>query len=348
MTPAQTPTAAILTNVDAAVVEGPLRAELEVAGALHRARAGTRTASSASSSTGASTRCRRSATSGIRATCTRRARRSSSITWPPSARSRSSATRTSSRSSRPSSSIPQQWAALFKEAGAQLRGAGRRAPRRLPDVRLLAHRLERREDGAQARLIGELAKAVRAQGIVFGVSSHRAEHWWFFDQRQAVRFRRPRSEATPRSTGPRVEPDDVGEGQTRARPGVPRRLAGAHRRARGQVPAAARLVRLVDRAARVQSAPAAASRPSTTTAARSGDKGVAINYKKHGGESFPDTAAVLDIERGQLAASARTSGRPTRRSRRTPGATSRIRTTRRPTRSWTTSWTSSARTAACC
>ena len=29
--------------------------------------------------------------------------------------------------------------------------------------------------------------------------------------------------------------------------------------------------------------------------------GVAINYKKHGGESFPDTAGVLDVERGQLA-----------------------------------------------
>ncbi len=30
-------------------------------------------------------------------------------------------------------------------------------------------------------------------------------------------------------------------------------------------------------------------------------KGVAINYKKLGGESFPDTAGVLDIERGGLA-----------------------------------------------
>lgn len=29
--------------------------------------------------------------------------------------------------------------------------------------------------------------------------------------------------------------------------------------------------------------------------------GVAINYKKHGGKSFPDTAGVLDIERSQLA-----------------------------------------------
>ncbi len=31
-------------------------------------------------------------------------------------------------------------------------------------------------------------------------------------------------------------------------------------------------------------------------------QGVAINYKKHGGESFPDSAGVLDVERGQLAA----------------------------------------------
>ena len=35
---------------------------------------------------------------------------------------------------------------------------------------------------------------------------------------------------------------------------------------------------------------------------REWNKGVAINYKKHGGESFPDRAGVLDIERGQLAA----------------------------------------------
>ena len=28
---------------------------------------------------------------------------------------------------------------------------------------------------------GELAAAVRARGLVFGVSSHRAEHWWFMD-----------------------------------------------------------------------------------------------------------------------------------------------------------------------
>lgn len=30
-------------------------------------------------------------------------------------------------------------------------------------------------------VVGELAEAVRAQWLVFGVSSHRAEHWWFFN-----------------------------------------------------------------------------------------------------------------------------------------------------------------------
>lgn len=35
--------------------------------------------------------------------------------------------------------------------------------------------------GPRRDLIGELAEAVRRQWLVFGVSSHRAEHWWFFD-----------------------------------------------------------------------------------------------------------------------------------------------------------------------
>ena len=35
--------------------------------------------------------------------------------------------------------------------------------------------------GPKRDIIGELAEAVRKQWMVFGVSSHRAEHWWFFD-----------------------------------------------------------------------------------------------------------------------------------------------------------------------
>ncbi len=35
--------------------------------------------------------------------------------------------------------------------------------------------------GPKRDLIGDLAAAVRAQGLIFGLSSHRAEHWWFMN-----------------------------------------------------------------------------------------------------------------------------------------------------------------------
>ena len=35
--------------------------------------------------------------------------------------------------------------------------------------------------GPKRDIIGELAKAVRADGMIFGLSSHRAEHWWFLN-----------------------------------------------------------------------------------------------------------------------------------------------------------------------
>jgi alpha-L-fucosidase len=34
--------------------------------------------------------------------------------------------------------------------------------------------------GPKRDIIGELAKTIRADGLHFGLSSHRAEHWWFF------------------------------------------------------------------------------------------------------------------------------------------------------------------------
>ena len=35
--------------------------------------------------------------------------------------------------------------------------------------------------GPQRDLMGDLAKAVKEKGMIFAASSHRAEHWWFFD-----------------------------------------------------------------------------------------------------------------------------------------------------------------------
>jgi alpha-L-fucosidase len=35
--------------------------------------------------------------------------------------------------------------------------------------------------GPRRDIIGELAQAVRQEGMVFGLSSHRVEHWWFMN-----------------------------------------------------------------------------------------------------------------------------------------------------------------------
>src|SRR5438128_1834082 len=37
------------------------------------------------------------------------------------------------------------------------------------------------EMGPRRDMLGELAAAVRKQGLTFGLSFHRAEHWWFFN-----------------------------------------------------------------------------------------------------------------------------------------------------------------------
>ncbi|MEO8777432.1 MAG: alpha-L-fucosidase, partial [Rhodanobacter sp.] len=76
---------------------------------------------------------------------------------------------------------PQAWAALFKQAGARYvvpvaehHDGFAMYNSRLSDwtaVKMGPHR----------DVIGQLAKAIRADGMHFGVSSHRAEHDWFFD-----------------------------------------------------------------------------------------------------------------------------------------------------------------------
>jgi alpha-L-fucosidase len=76
---------------------------------------------------------------------------------------------------------PEAWAALFKQAGARY------------VVPVAEHhdgfamydsgfsKWNAVNMGPQRDVIGELAGAVRREGLVFGLSSHRAEHWWFFN-----------------------------------------------------------------------------------------------------------------------------------------------------------------------
>src|SRR4051812_37483793 len=75
-----------------------------------------------------------------------------------------------------------QWVALFKAAGARyiVPVAEHHDGFAMYDSDMT--RWSAAKMGPKRDIIGELAKAVRAEGLVFGLSSHRVEHWWFFDQ----------------------------------------------------------------------------------------------------------------------------------------------------------------------
>ncbi len=151
------------------------------------------------------------------------------------------------------------------------------------------------EMGPKRDVIGELAIAIREEGMVFAASSHRAEHWWFMN-------------------GGRDFPSDV-QDSTFADfygPAIP---GGSEF---GKNPPdevfmedwLSRCVEIVDRyrpqvfwfdwwIEQPQFAPYLRRFASYYyNRAHSWGIGVAINYKN---EAFPEKAAVFDVERGQLA-----------------------------------------------
>ena len=76
---------------------------------------------------------------------------------------------------------PDAWAALFRRAGAQFV-----VPTAEHHDGFALYDSDRTEwcaakMGPRRDLIGDLAAAVRRESMVFGVSSHRAEHWWFMN-----------------------------------------------------------------------------------------------------------------------------------------------------------------------
>jgi len=77
---------------------------------------------------------------------------------------------------------PDHWAGLFREAGARfvVPVAEHHDGFAMYDCGLSAWNAARM--GPKRDIIGELAEAVRQQWLVFGLSTHRAEHWWFFDE----------------------------------------------------------------------------------------------------------------------------------------------------------------------
>jgi alpha-L-fucosidase len=144
--------------------------------------------------------------------------------------------------------------------------------------------------GPKRDLIGDLAEAVRARGLTFGVSTHRAEHWWFMNGGMTFDsdVKDPRFAAF---YGP-AQPDKTQPDQKFLDDWL------------------ARTVELVDKYKPQLvwfdwwiEQPVFQPFLQTFTAyyynrGVEWKQGVAINYKN---KSFPDKAAVLDIERGQLA-----------------------------------------------
>lgn len=143
--------------------------------------------------------------------------------------------------------------------------------------------------GPKRDIVGELAHAVRERGMIFGVSSHRAEHWWFFDEGwtfdsdvQDPRYAGLYGPAEPRRSEPNQDHLDDW---------------------------LARTCELVDKYQPQliwfdwwieQPAFAPNLRRFAAYYYNRGaewNSGVAINYKH---QAFPKKAAVLDIERGQL------------------------------------------------
>lgn len=76
---------------------------------------------------------------------------------------------------------PDHWAELFRKAGARYIVPVAEHHDGFAMYDSAYSRWTATQMGPKRDLIGDLAAAVRKQGLVFGVSNHRAEHWWFMN-----------------------------------------------------------------------------------------------------------------------------------------------------------------------
>jgi alpha-L-fucosidase len=195
---------------------------------------------------------------------------------------------------------PREWARLFQDSGAKFVVPVAEHHDGFPMYDYAFTEWSAAKMGAKRDVIGELAQAVKGEGLVFGASSHRAEHWWFFD-------------------GGMTFDSDVKDARYAGLygPARDRKKAEDHSQLPDDEFLNDWLVRTCDLVDKYQPQliwfdwwiAQLVFHPRLQKFAAyyynrgvQWKKGVAINYKKHGGESFPDKAGVLDIERGQLAA----------------------------------------------
>jgi alpha-L-fucosidase len=189
-----------------------------------------------------------------------------------------------------------QWADLFRQAGAKFVVPVAEHHDGFPMYDCSFTDYSAAKMGPKQDIVGELAAAVRKQGMHFGASSHRAEHWWFYDG--GMQF--DSDVQDPRNLG-------------LYGPAQPKRLPGAdHDNDPNEAYLNDWLARSTEIVDKYQpdlvwfdwwiEEPAFVPYLQKFAAfyynrGAQWKKGVVINYKN---KAFPERAAVLDIERGQL------------------------------------------------
>ena len=79
-----------------------------------------------------------------------------------------------------------QWLAVFKQAGARYIVPVAEHHDGFAMYKTKRTKWNAVDMGPKRDVIGELAAATRRQGLIFGLSSHRIEHWWFFGFGQEI------------------------------------------------------------------------------------------------------------------------------------------------------------------
>ncbi|MBC7889888.1 MAG: alpha-L-fucosidase [Ferruginibacter sp.] len=77
---------------------------------------------------------------------------------------------------------PDAWVKLFKKAGAKYVVPVAEHHDGFAMYNTALSKWNAVEMGPKRDIIGELAKAARKEGLIFGLSSHRIEHWWFMGE----------------------------------------------------------------------------------------------------------------------------------------------------------------------
>ena len=198
---------------------------------------------------------------------------------------------------------PAEWVNLFKDAGAKYVMPVAEHHDGFPMYATALSQWNAAQMGPKRDIIAELAEESRRQGLVFGLSSHRAEHWWFMNGGRMFPSD-VQDEQYQDFYGPAaVSPDNSNREEWRRLDWIPR-------------PDAAYLDDWLARCAELVDKyqpqvfwfdwwiEQVVFKPYIQKFAayyynRSAEwqKGVAINYKN---EAFPPEAAVYDVERGKL------------------------------------------------